>query len=206
MTGAPPPALPVLILAAGASSRMGARDKLTEQVGGEPMIRRTVRAALATGAPVIVVVPPDRPARRAALAGLPVATVIARDAAQGMAASLRAGIAALPRDAAGVMVLPADMPGLTADALQAVIAAFAAAPSGIHRGATADGRPGHPTVFPADLIPALTLVEGDEGGRSVIAAHLNRLRLVPLPGDAAVLDLDTPDDWEAFRAGPSGGD
>ncbi len=78
----------ILILAAGASSRMAPLDKLTEPVEGQPLLRRTARAALATGAPVIVVLPPDRPARRAALDGLPVGTTTARDAAQGMAASL----------------------------------------------------------------------------------------------------------------------
>lgn len=190
----------ILILAAGASSRMGGRDKLLEPVGGEPLVAHAARKALATGAPVVVVLPPDRPLRGAALAGLGVAMVTAPDAAQGMAASLRAGLAALPPDAPGVMVLPADMPGLTADDLDALIAAHRAEPGAILRGATQAGRAGHPVLFPADLIPALAAVTGDEGGRAVIAAHPARVRLLPLPGDHALLDLDTPEDWAAFRA------
>lgn len=196
MTGA----VPVLILAAGAATRMGGRDKLTEPVGGEPLLRRVARVARASGAPAIVVLPPDRPARAAALAGLDVTCVVADRAASGMAASLRAGLAALPPGAAGVMILPADMPGFEPADLAAMQAAFAQAPDCILRATTQDGRPGHPAVFPADLIPELARVTGDEGGRSVLRSHGARVRLMPLPGDRAVLDLDTPQDWAAFRA------
>jgi CTP:molybdopterin cytidylyltransferase MocA len=194
----------IVILAAGASSRMGGRDKLLEPVAGEPLVARVARIAAATGCPVTVVLPHDRPARRAALAGLPVAVVEARDAARGMSASLRAGLATLAPGAAAAMILPADMPGLATEDLGALIAAHRADPARILRGATADGRPGHPVLFPADLLPALAAATGDTGGRAVIAANPERVRLVPLAGDRAVLDLDTPADWAAFRARSGG--
>lgn len=196
--------VPILLLAAGASSRMAPADKLTETLDGEPLLRRAARVALETGAPVIVVLPPDRPAREACLAGLSVTRVTAREAAEGMAASLRAGLAALPAGAAGVMVLPADMPGFGAADLTALLTRFAADPTRILRGAAADGTPGHPVLFPADLIPALAALTGDEGGRSVLHAQAARVDLVPLPGRRALVDLDTPADWQAFRA--SGGE
>ena len=194
----------ILILAAGASSRMGPGDKLTEPVAGRPMLAHLAGQALATGAPVTVVLPPDRPARRAALAGLALRIVVAEDAALGMTASLRAGIAALPPHSPGAMILPADMPGLTTADLVLILARFAEDPGRIVRGGTPDGREGHPALFPADLFPALCALTGDEGGRSVIRANRDRLALVPLPGDHAVLDLDTPEDWAAYHARPSG--
>lgn len=194
----------ILILAAGASSRMAPRDKLLEEIDGEPLLRLVARRAVETGAPVIVVLPPDRPLRARALAGLALTTALAGDAARGMTASLRAGIAALPPDCPGVMVLPADLPGPTSADLARLLALFAADPRAILRATAEDGREGHPALFPADLFPALAGLSGDEGGRSVLQANRDRLRLVPLPGDRAVLDLDTPEDWAAFRARPGG--
>lgn len=189
--------IPILILAAGASSRMAPRDKLLEPVAGEPLLRRTARIACAASDAVLVVLPPGRPGRGQALSGLPVRRVLAAEAAEGMAASLRAGLCEVP-EAPGVMVLPADMPGLTAEDLSLMDAAFSEDPARILRGASGD-RPGHPVIFPADLWPALSALTGDEGGRPVIAANKGRLRLIPLPGDNATLDLDTPEDWANWR-------
>lgn len=190
----------ILILAAGASARMAPRDKLMEEIDGEPLLARVARRAVDTGAPVIVALPPDRPLRARALRGLEVTPVIAGDAASGMAASIRAGIAALPPDCPAAMILPADMPGLTTGDLRLMLDIAAADPRALLRGATPEGRPGHPVLFPADLFPALLALTGDEGARPVVSAQAARLRLVPLIGDRAVLDLDTPADWAAFRA------
>lgn len=190
----------ILILAAGASTRMRGGDKLLEPVAGRPQLARIARAALATGAPVRVALPPDRPTRNAALAGLAVQPILVTDAAEGMAASIRVGLAGWQD---GVMILPADMPELTASMLSRMIAAHQAEPGAILRGASGD-EPGHPVIFPADLLPALRQLHGDAGARSVIAREQPRLRLIALPGRAALTDLDTPEDWAAWRA--SGGE
>jgi molybdenum cofactor cytidylyltransferase len=191
--------LVVLLLAAGGSTRMRGGDKLTEDVGGIPLLRRQALAALAACPEVIVVLPPDRPARVAALKGVGVQTVIAHDARDGMSASLRAGLRAAVGDAA--MVLPADMPELGPAELRAMAEAFRETPDRILRGASGD-TPGHPVIFPADLWPNLMQMTGDQGGREVIAAHRDRVRLIPLPGRAALTDLDTPEDWATWRAQP----
>jgi molybdenum cofactor cytidylyltransferase len=194
----------ILILAAGASSRMGGRDKLLETVQGQPLLRLVAMRALATEAAVLAVLPPDRPARAEALQGLSLCQVIAEDAAQGMTASLHAGLAALPTVTTAAMILPGDMPGITTDDLALILTAHSQAPRAILRGTTADGREGHPALFPADLFPALMALTGDEGGRSVLRAHRDRVRLIVLPGDHATLDLDTPNDWAAYRAATAG--
>jgi hypothetical protein len=87
-----PPA--ILLLAAGASSRMRGADKLLEPVEGVPLVLRQARVALATGASVIVTLPLDRPLRNAALAGLELTTAPVPDAALGLSASIRAGVRA----------------------------------------------------------------------------------------------------------------
>jgi CTP:molybdopterin cytidylyltransferase MocA len=193
----------VLILAAGASSRMRGADKLLQPVGAETLLRRTARVATATGCPVLVSLPPDRPARSAALEGLPVRPLPVADAASGMSASLRAGVGAarllVTQSVAGLMVLPADMPEFTTAALAGMIAAFRGKPDLIWRGAAQNGQQGHPAIFPRDLWPDLAQVTGDQGGIGVIRAHPGRVVTHELPGAMAVTDLDTPEDWAAWR-------
>ena len=199
------PTVHILILAAGASSRMRGADKLLQEVKGRPLLRQVVETALASGAPVLVTLPPTADARRAVIADNPVRIVDVPDAAQGMARSIVRGLAALadagPQD--GVMILPADMPGFSAKALADLVSRFRAEPELIWRGGTVDGTAGHPAIFPKDLWPELARIEGDEGGRSVLKRHPDRARVVPLPGVMAVLDLDTPEDWAAYRGRPS---
>ena len=188
----------ILIPAAGASSRMAPRDKLLEPVGGVPLLRDRALAALSTAAPVVVTLPPGRPGRREAIADLALRIVIVAQAAEGMGTSIAAGARAVGGTA--VMILPADMPDITAADLGTLLAAAEEAPDAIHRGASG-GVPGHPVVFPAGLVPHLAALRGDEGARAVLRAHDDRVRLHELPGGAAFNDLDTPEAWARWRAG-----
>lgn len=192
----------ILILAAGASSRMRGGDKCLEGVAGEPLLPRLTRFALGTGCPVVVALPPDRPLRAAAVAGLAVTRVTVPDPAQGMAASLVAGLTAVPVGDA-VMLLLSDLPEIMGDDLRAMLSAQAAHPDRILRGTAADGTPGHPVIFPPDLRAELMALQGDEGARSVIQRHKGRLLPVPLPARHAVTDLDTPEEWAVWRAAQS---
>ncbi|MCC5974062.1 MAG: NTP transferase domain-containing protein, partial [Rubellimicrobium sp.] len=103
---------PVLILAAGRSTRMRGRDKLVERIGDEPLLRRQARIALEVSDRVLVTLPaPDHP-RAALLAGLPVSILTPPEAAEGLSGSLRAGVEALPA-CDRFLVLLADLPELT---------------------------------------------------------------------------------------------
>lgn len=197
------PTVHILILAAGSSSRMRGADKLMQTVEDQPLLRHIAGVALGTGCPVTVTLPPDATARRTALDGLDLRIVPVSDAADGMSRSIVRGIGSLDGTGRldGLMILPADMPGFTTAALTRLIGGFQADPHHILRGGTSDGQPGHPAIFPRDLWPALARVSGDEGGRSVIQANSDRVRMIPLPGRMSVLDLDTPEDWAAWRAG-----
>jgi CTP:molybdopterin cytidylyltransferase MocA len=99
------------------------------------------------------------------------------------------------------MVLLADLPELETADLQKVAAAVAPETGKrIWRGATESGKPGHPIVFHRDLFDQIRGLTGDGGARSVVAAAGDRVQLVPLEGERARTDLDTPEAWAAWRA------
>jgi len=188
----------ILIPAAGASSRMRGGDKLLELVGPEPMLRRQSLMARNVCPNVIVTLRPDDHARRRTLADLDIIILTVMDAREGMAASIRAG--ALAAKSAALMILPADMPDLTTQDLRVLIDKFDQTPDQIIRATAQDGTPGHPVMFPPDCLPELSMITGDHGARTVLAAHQDRIRLIALPDQHATTDLDTPEDWAAWRA------
>jgi CTP:molybdopterin cytidylyltransferase MocA len=185
----------ILVLAAGASSRMQGRDKLLEVVDGQPLLRIVARRATRAGVAVRVVLGPGQAARRAVLADLDV-EIIEAEGGDGMAASLRAGVAGLT---GAVLVLLADMPEITAQDIHLMVSLHARAPEAILRAATREGVPGHPVLFPADLVPELARLAGDEGARRLLQRQGARVTLLPLKDDRATVDLDTPEDWAAWR-------
>lgn len=193
--------IPGILLAAGASRRMRGTDKLMQEVDGMPLIRRQAALLRSVCAPVIVALPVPPHPRHDALEGLDVLRCPVPEAGEGMNASLRTAAAALPGDAPGAMLLLADLPALTeADLNHVLEQADFTSETLIWRGATQDGRPGHPVIFAAPLFAALRALRGDGGARDVVRAAGARLQLVPLPEDRARRDLDTPEDWAAWRA------
>lgn len=191
----------VLILAAGSSSRMRGGDKLLEQVAGKPLLRVVLeRAVAAATGPVLCTVPgPDHP-RRTCLEGLDVTPVIVTDPSEGMGASIRAGVAALPEGVSAVMILPADLPDLTTDDLGRMMIAWHDNPDAILRAVDCDGQQGHPVIFPAALFPDLLRCRGDTGARDLLRAHAAQMVTVALPDRHATTDLDTPEAWVQWRA------
>lgn len=185
----------ILLLAAGSSSRMAPRDKLMEQIDGQPLLSLISRRATLTGLPCYVTLPDlDHP--RAACVG-DATPVLVPDAAKGMAASIRAGIAALPPDIEAAMILPTDMPDIESQDLLHMAAHYSSSDGPILRASTADGAPGHPVLFPRRYFDALLTLNGDSGARSVLTNE--PVQLVTLPGQRATTDLDTPQAWERWR-------
>lgn len=190
----------ILIPAAGRSARMRGRDKLLEPVEGRPLIRRQAELALATGAPVMVTLPPGNPERVAALAGLDGLRITClADAGEGIAASIRAGGAWAERiNARGLMILLADLPDLRIGDLCALRDAFDAAPDTALRAGDDTGRPGHPVILPRAMFEHLHGLSGDRGAGALLAG--GRCAVISLPGARASTDLDTPEDWADWRA------
>ncbi|WP_243144977.1 nucleotidyltransferase family protein [Litoreibacter roseus] len=193
------PTITALLLAGGASSRMRGSDKLLEPIDGTPLLTRVARTCLSAEVDrVCVILPPDRPARADALDDLPVDTLFNNGSGLGLSHSLQTGLSNVTTDA--VLIILADLPDLTTADLNAVIYAARDTDAVVVRGATKDGRPGHPVLVRAALFPELMRTKGDAGAQPVLKAHVADTVLVPLPGQHALSDLDTPEDWEAWRA------
>jgi molybdenum cofactor cytidylyltransferase len=189
-----------VLLAAGRSSRMGAESKLLlpHPVDQRPLLWHAAQSVLALGLiDVVVVVRPDLPALAAALAGLPVRIVPNAEYAQGMATSLRVGIAALGPDALAALVVLGDTPEVDPAVFAALLAAYQAEGRPMTL-PVYDGIPGPPTLFSRAAFPALAQLTGDQGGRRIMVAHPDWVTRVPLPLALIPRDIDTPDDYRAY--------
>lgn len=192
----------ILILAAGASVRMGGRDKLLELIDGQDLISRVTEQACATGFPVYVAIATDRMERAKAIAHMPITIVPVANAQDGMSASLRAGIRSLPTGISGVLVMLADMPEITRDDLVTLLTHFAETGSDrVIRATDATGHPGNPAIIPRRLFSKLKGLSGDHGARVIFDQE--SVNLVRLPDGHASTDLDTPQDWVAWRKAKS---
>lgn len=185
----------LILLGAGAGTRMRGGDKLLEAVGGVPLLRVLAERGLAAGLAVRVGVPSLDHPRAAALEGLAARIVPVPNWADGMSASLKAALTDVT--APSVFVLPGDMPEITSEDLERI----ANCQGAIVQATTEDGVPGHPVRFDARFIPELQRLSGDVGARAVLKAHAAEVVRCALPGHHARTDLDTPEDWAAWRAG-----
>jgi len=196
------PCIAALVLAAGSSSRFGSDNKLLADLGGVPVVRRTVSGVLASTARPVVVVTGHMAAQvRAALSGLDVVFVASPRYREGLAASLRAGLAALPRKIDGILVVLGDMPGVTGADIDRLISGLApkegrAIVVPVHR-----GKRGNPVLFAAHLIAEMRDVEGDTGAKQVIGRHGDEVIEVDLGNDRIFADVDTPEALERLKRG-----
>jgi len=190
----------LIVLAAGASTRMG-RPKQLLPAGGGTLLTRTVEAALASPAwPVIVVLGAHAERIRPALARYPVLFADNPAWAEGMASSLRAGLGVLtafsPRLDAVLFAL-CDQPAFSAEIVERIVRTRQETGRGIVA-ARYGGRLGAPALFAREHFPALAALVGDEGARAIIAGappdHVAALDLPELG-----LDLDTPEDYAAWN-------
>ena len=189
----------ILILAAGASTRMESTDKLLEVIDGQDLISLVTSRAYATGFPVFVAIATDKMERAKAIAHMPITIVPVANADEGMSASLRAGIRSLPKGLNGVLVMLADMPDITADDLVTLLTHFAETGSDrVVRATDATGHPGNPAIIPRRLFAKMKKLTGDTGARAIFDQET--VNLVRLPDGHASTDLDTPQDWVAWRA------
>ncbi|MFM9940165.1 MAG: NTP transferase domain-containing protein [Hyphomicrobiaceae bacterium] len=196
------PVIAALVLAAGRSTRFGDANKLTADVGGLPMVRRTVANILHSRArPVIAVTGHQREAVGAALAGLDVRLVHNPDFAQGLSTSLKAGLAALPDGIDGVMVCLGDMPAVTAEHIDRLISGFAPKEGRAIVVPVHQGKRGNPVLFAASFIAEMRDAAGDIGAKHVIGHYADAVAEVDLGSDAIFLDIDTQEALARMRGG-----
>jgi molybdenum cofactor cytidylyltransferase len=192
----PVPKVHAVLLAAGRSSRMGGPNKLMALFEGKPLVRRTAERVLASKAEATVVVTGHQASRiREALARLDIPVAHNADYASGLASSLKAGIAALPEDAAGALIVLGDMPEVLPSDFDRLIDAFARTEGRAVVRAAHDGKRGNPVILPRSLFPAVAHLEGDTGARHLIESEGIDVIDIEIGAGAAV-DVDTPEALE----------
>jgi CTP:molybdopterin cytidylyltransferase MocA len=192
----------LVILAAGESARMGTPKQLLP-LDGQPLLVRAVDAALASAAwPVVVVLGAHAEKIKPALARLPVLVVENPAWSEGMASSLRLGVATLQqfsRQLDAALVALCDQPAFSSDTIARLVAAQRATGRGIVAARYA-GRNAAPALFLREHFPALTALTGESGARTLLNDSPDRVTPVDLPSLA--LDLDTPADYAALQGEP----
>lgn len=186
----------VIVLAAGGSRRFGG-PKLLARIRGETLLQRAMRAALgARPAGCVVVLGARAHMLKRRLHAWPVRVVFNRRWRSGLASSIRAGIAALPREAPAALLLLADQVGVGPAELELLMAAGRRAPRAIvasRWGAVT----GPPALFPRREFADLKRLRGDSGARKLLTDPRQRVVVVELPGAAS--DVDRPADLRRLR-------
>ena len=191
-----------IVLAAGSSTRMGA-NKLLLELDGEAVVRRAARTASAAGLdPVVVVTGHEHEAVTAPLHDLGVSVVNNTEHANGTHTSVAAGIASVPGDCGGAVVVLADMPFVTREMLREVVARYGVRCRDRSRPPLVVSRYGGdvtapPILYDRTLFGELARMDS-RCGRAVVRRHLDKAVLVDWPAEAA-RDLDSPDDYERAR-------
>jgi molybdenum cofactor cytidylyltransferase len=191
-----------IVLAAGRSTRMGGPNKLLAELSGKKLVRIATEQALASKASeVIVVTGHQAELVEQALEGLKVKFVRNPDFAGGLASSVKAGIAAVPDKPDGALVCLGDMPLIDARLIDRLIEAFDPDRGNLIVVPVADGRRGNPVLWSRRFFGELLTLDGDVGARHLIAKHAEAVAEVPVDGESAFLDIDTPQALEAARQG-----
>ncbi|HVC47651.1 MAG TPA: nucleotidyltransferase family protein [Terracidiphilus sp.] len=192
--------VPAILLAAGASSRLGQPKQLVS-VGSEVLLERAIRVAREAGAhPVLVVLGAHFAPICARIDLQDAIAVLNEEWMQGISTSIRAGLGALDVSAPNsscALIMTCDQPRLTAAHLRALIAAFHAQPASAIAASSYAGVRGTPAIFPRDMFPRMLALKGDKGARSLIAAESSKV--VAVQFDGGEIDIDEPADLDQLR-------
>ena len=197
-TGLSPRAAPriaAVVLAAGRSRRMAPHNKLLiTDKAGKPMIARVVDNVLSSGArPILVVLGHQSEHIETALAGKPVRFIHAADYAEGLAASLKAGIAAVPEDCAAAVVCLGDMPLVTGRMIDRLVSAYDPEEGRQIVLPTFRGKQGNPMLWDRRFFPEILQISGDSGARFLTGKYAEVLAEIEMGDDAVLRDFDTTD-------------
>ncbi|HGM5581456.1 TPA: NTP transferase domain-containing protein [Pseudomonas putida] len=183
-----------LVLAAGRSTRFGSDKRTAALANGQSVLASTLKEVQAYFDPVYVVLRCDDDPQTLGI-DAQVHIVRAEQAADGMGASLAAGITALANvDAPAVAVLLGDMPWIAPQTFEQLLGHLAAPRILLPR---YQGRRGHPVIFGRHFWADLTRLQGDQGGRLVIEANPHACLVLDLDDPGILRDIDTPADIPA---------
>lgn len=185
-----------VIVAAGASTRLGQPKQLVV-VGGEPLLRRAIRCAREAGAsPVLVVLGAHRELIENAIDFRGAAIVANEDWGDGLASSIRAGVRAAA-GAAGVLLMACDQPRVTVEHVRQMIEKFESQSEPTLIVSTYAGVRGIPAIFPREAEAALLALRGDTGARMLL--QQSPWPVISLHLADGEIDIDTPDDLQGIR-------
>ena len=190
----------VIVLAAGRGSRFGAdAPKTLARLGERPLVTHAVASAKASRLRPLVVVVGCEAAQVARAAGRDVEVIENPNWEEGMSTSLRAGLAAVlaDRTVSAMTVALADQPRIGAEAYRRLVLAHA---DGAELAvATYGGKRGHPVLIGRNYFDEAMRMTGDQGARTLLAAH--PVVEVPCDGTGEATDVDTPADLAALEHG-----
>ena len=187
----------IVILAAGTSTRLG-RPKQLLDLGGEPLLRHTLRNALASRAgEVVLVLGNQADSISKAVGDLGQRTVINPDFAAGQSTSLWVGVEAVSDESDAAIVMLGDQPLVSPEMLDQIIECFERTGALIVQPVYGE-IPGNPVLLARSLFPELMNIEGDQGARRVIKAHGKEVERVRISDGPPPGDVDTEEDYQAL--------
>jgi molybdenum cofactor cytidylyltransferase len=197
------PTIAAVVLGAGRSSRMAPHNKLlVTDRSGKAMIARVVDNVLSSNArPILVVTGHQAGQIEDALGGRPVRYVHATDFAEGLSASLKAGIAAVPPECAAAVVCLGDMPLVTGRMIDRLLSMYDPDEGRLIVLPTFHGKPGNPMLWDRRFFPEILQIGGDSGARSLVGKHTESVCEVEIGDDAVLRDFDTPDSLATLPRG-----
>lgn len=191
---------PAIVLAAGASRRLG-RPKQLLDLDGETLLGRTLRVARESGAaPVLAVLGAYWETICTSLSMNEVVMVLNERWKEGMATSIGAGLRALAAcspAAPGTIILGCDQPRLSGSHLGCLIERFHLSSGNAIVASAYGGVRGIPAVFPRDLFPRLLALEGDRGARAILGDP--QYKIIEVPFEGGEIDIDVPADLDRLR-------
>jgi molybdenum cofactor cytidylyltransferase len=187
------PTIAAIVMAAGRSRRMAPHNKLlVTDKAGKPMIARVVDNVLSSNArPIMVVTGHQAEQIEHALGGRPVRYVHAPDYAQGLAESLKAGIAAVPPECAGAIVCLGDMPLVTGRMIDRLLSMYDPEEGRSIVLPTYRGKQGNPMIWDRKYFSEILAIAGDSGARFLVGKHAEQVAEVEMADDAVLRDFDT---------------
>lgn len=192
----------IIVLAAGASTRMG-RPKQLLTYGRRTLLRYAAEMAAASICrPILVVLGAYRDQFQREIDDLPVRSVINERWADGIGSSIRVGVEALNTDdradsIKAVVLMLCDQPYVTADVIHDLVTAYQLNDKGIIA-SEYDGALGAPALFGREYFAELATIRGAAGAKHLIAAHVSDV--VPVPFPRGMTDIDTPEDYRRLQS------
>lgn len=194
-----------IVLAAGASKRMGAQNKLLLDYGGRPLVDHTVETVLEAGIDdVVVVIGYEGDRVRNALADRPVRFAENSRYSEGMTTSIHAGVLRARHDSAGYMICPADLPLIDASEYEHLVRRFRQAFASDERSIIVPchaGHRGNPVILSALYRPEILAYQDMRGCRGLVEQHSGHVVRVEMETDHILIDVDTLEDWSIIRRG-----